>query len=155
MSLERELRAQFGPAVLEGTPPDYLTDFTRLPGRADAVVLPECAEQVVAVLAWCYERDVPIVPRGGGTGASAGAVPDGGVVLALDRLDRVRSFEPELWRIHVEAGVPTGRLKQLVRESGLMFAPTPGRLSSRRSAAMSPPTPAGRTRSSTAWSRTG
>ena len=79
------------------------------------------------MLAWCYERDVPIVPRGGGTGAAAGAVPDGGVVLALDRLDRVRSFEPELWRIHVEAGVPTGRLKQLVRESGLMFAPDPGR----------------------------
>src|SRR5581483_7923544 len=48
------------------------------------------------------------------------------VVLALDRLDRVRSFEPELWRIHVEAGVATGRLKQLVRESGLMFAPDPG-----------------------------
>ena len=126
MSLERELRAQFGPAVLEGAPADYLTDFTRLPGRADAVVLPESAEQVAAVLAWCYERDVAIVPRGGGTGASAGAVPDGGVVLALDRLDRVRSFEPELWRIHVEAGVPTGRLKQLVRESGLMFAPDPG-----------------------------
>jgi glycolate oxidase subunit GlcD len=78
------------------------------------------------VLAWCYEREVAIVPRGGGTGAAAGAVPDGGVVLALDRLDRVRSFDPELWRIHVEAGVPTGRLKQLVRESGLMFAPDPG-----------------------------
>ena len=78
------------------------------------------------MLAWCYEREVAIVPRGGGTGAAAGAVPDGGVVLALDRLDRVRSFEPELWRIHVEAGVPTGRLKQLVRESGLMFAPDPG-----------------------------
>jgi len=126
VSLERELRARFGAAVLEGAPAAYLTDFTRMPGRADAVVLPASAEQVAEVLAWCYERDVPIVPRGGGTGAAAGAVPDGGVVLALDRLDRVRSFEPELWRIHVEAGVATGRLKQLVRESGLMFAPDPG-----------------------------
>jgi glycolate oxidase subunit GlcD len=126
MNVEAELRAEFGAAVLEGAPADYLTDFTRLPGRADAVVLPETAEQVAAVLAWCYERDVPIVPRGGGTGASAGAVPDGGVVLGLDRLDRVRSFDPELWRIHVEAGVATGRLKQVVRESGLMFAPDPG-----------------------------
>ena len=126
MSLERELRARFGAAVLDGAPAAYLTDFTRMAGRADAVVLPESAEQVAEVLAWCYERDVPIVPRGGGTGAAAGAVPDGGVVLALDRLDRVRSFEPELWRIQVEAGVSTGRLKQLVRESGLMFAPDPG-----------------------------
>jgi glycolate oxidase subunit GlcD len=121
-----DLRRSFGEAVLEGLPAEYLTDFTRAPGRADAVVLPRTAEEVAAVLAWCYEREVAIVPRGGGTGAAAGAVPDGGVVLALDRLDSVRSFEPELWRIHVEAGVPTGRLKQLVRESGLMFAPDPG-----------------------------
>ena len=126
MSVERELRSLFGEAVLEGAPAEYLTDFTRAPGRADAVVLPRSAEEVAGILAWCYEHDVPIVPRGGGTGAAAGAVPDGGVLLALDRLDRVRSFEPELWRIHVEAGVPTGRLKQLVRESGLMFAPDPG-----------------------------
>jgi len=126
VSLEQELRDVFGDAVLEGTPGEYLTDFTRAPGKADAVVLPGTAEEVAAVLAWCYERDVPIVPRGGGTGAAAGAVPQGGVVLALDRLNRVRSFEPELWRIEVEAGVPTLRLKQLVRESGLMFAPDPG-----------------------------
>jgi glycolate oxidase subunit GlcD len=126
VSLERELRAEFGAAVLEGAPGEYLTDFTRVQGRAEAVVLPETAAEVVAVLAWCYERDVPIVPRGGGTGAAAGAVPAGGVVLALGRLDRIRSFEPELWRIHVEAGVRTERLKHVVRESGLMFAPDPG-----------------------------
>jgi glycolate oxidase subunit GlcD len=126
VSIESGLRADFGEAVLDGTPDEYLTDFTRAPGRADAVVLPRDADEVAAVLAWCYERDVPVVPRGGGTGAAAGAVPDGGVVLALDRLDRIRSFEPELWRIHVEAGVSTGRLKQVVRDGGLMFAPDPG-----------------------------
>ena len=125
-SVEQGLRDAFGDAVLEGTPAEYLTDFTRAPGHAEAVVLPRSAEEVADVLAWCYERDVTLVPRGGGTGAAAGAVPDGGIVLALDRLDRVRSFEPELWRIHVEAGVQTGRLKQLVRDSGLMFAPDPG-----------------------------
>ncbi len=126
MGLEQELRAAFGSAVLDGTPAEYLTDVTRAPGRADAVVLPATAEEVAAVLAWCYERDVAIVPRGGGTGVAGGAVPDGGVVLGLDRLDRVRSFDPELWRIEVEAGVTTARLQRLVRESGLMFAPDPG-----------------------------
>ena len=56
-------------------------------GRADVVVLPGAAEEVAAVVAWCYEHDVPIVPRGGGTGYAGGAVPlDGGVVLALERL---------------------------------------------------------------------
>ena len=89
-----DLRREFGESVLEGLPAEYLTDFTRAPGRADAVVLPRTAEEVAAVLAWCYEREVPIVPRGGGTGAAAAAVPDGGLVLALDRLDRVRSAIP-------------------------------------------------------------
>lgn len=128
MTIERDLRAAFGEAVVEGTPAEYLSDISRLPGRADAVVLPETAEQVAAVLAWAYERDVPIVPRGGGTGLAGGAVPAGGVVLALDRLNRIRSFDPELWRIHVEAGVTTWTLQRTVRESGLMFAPDPGAL---------------------------
>ena len=126
MTLEQELRADFGDTVLAGTPAEYLTDVTRLPGSADAVVLPASADEVAAVLAWCYEREVPVVPRGGGTGVAGGAVPDGGVVLALDRIASVRSFDPELWRIEVEAGVRTARLQQLVRESGLMFAPDPG-----------------------------
>jgi glycolate oxidase subunit GlcD len=126
VSLETALRAEFGDAVLPGTPAEYLTDVTQAPGRADAVVLPGDAEEVAAVLGWCYERDVPIVPRGGGTGLAAGAVPDGGVVLALDRVNRVRSFEPGLWRIEVEAGVTTERLRDLVRANGLMFAPDPG-----------------------------
>jgi glycolate oxidase subunit GlcD len=70
---------------------------------------------------------VAIVPRGGGTGYAAGAVPlDGGVVLSLERLDRVRSFEPLLWRIEVEAGVRTAELRRVAREGGLLFPPDPG-----------------------------
>ena len=43
--------------------------------------------------------------RGGGTGFAGGAVPQGGIVLGLERMARVRAFDPLLWRIHVEAGV--------------------------------------------------
>jgi glycolate oxidase subunit GlcD len=79
------------------------------------------------VVGWCYERDVPIVPRGGGTGYAGGAVPlDGGVVLSLERLTKLRSFEPLLWRMHVEAGVPTAEVRRIARESGLLFPPDPG-----------------------------
>src|SRR5256712_10690299 len=68
-----------------------------------------------------------MVPRGGGTGSAGGAVPlDGGVVLSLERLDRVRSFDPLLWRIEVEAGLRTGELRRIARESGLLFPPDPG-----------------------------
>ena len=91
--MERDLRAIVGDdAVLTDTG-WYLTDMTGLPGKADAVVLPSSADEVARVVAWCYEHDVPITPRGGGTGAAGGAVPlDGGIVLALDRMARVRGL---------------------------------------------------------------
>ena len=49
-----DLRREFGESVLEDLPAEYLTDFTRARGRADAVVLPRSAEEVAALLAWCY-----------------------------------------------------------------------------------------------------
>jgi glycolate oxidase subunit GlcD len=108
----------------------YLADETEgrgLRGRADAVVLPATTDEVARVLAWCYEHEVPLVPRGGGTGFAGGAVPlDGGIVLGLERLARVRAFEPLLWRMCVEAGVTTAAVRRLARENGLVFPPDPG-----------------------------
>ena len=98
-----------------------------LVGRADAVVLPGSAEEVAAVLAWCYEHDVPLIARGGGTGLVGGAVPsEGGVVCSLERLRGVRELEPGLWRMSVEAGVTTRHVQRLARENGLFFGPDPG-----------------------------
>jgi glycolate oxidase subunit GlcD len=96
-------------------------------GRADAVVLPGNAQEVAAVVSWCYEHDVPIVPRGGGTGLLGGAVAtQGGVVCSLERLRRIRELEPGLWRMFPEAGVSTRDVQRLARENGLLFAPDPG-----------------------------
>ncbi len=96
-------------------------------GRADAVVLPGSAQEVTAVVAWCYAHDVPIVPRGGGTGLLGGAVAmSGGVVCSLERLRGMRELEPGLWRMFPEAGVSTRDVQRLARENGLFFAPDPG-----------------------------
>ncbi|HYZ17951.1 MAG TPA: FAD-binding protein, partial [Gaiellaceae bacterium] len=115
-----ELESLLGPgAVLAPPPAAYLADETErrgITGRADAVALPSSADEVARVVAWCYEHDVPVVPRGGGTGYAAGAVPlDGGIVLSLERLTTLRSFEPLLWRMHVEAGVPTAEVGRIAR----------------------------------------
>src|SRR5262249_56850732 len=68
-----------------------------------------------------------VVPRGGGTGYAGGSIAlDGGVVLSLERLDRVRSFDPLLWRIEVEAGLRTAEVRRIAREGGLLFPPDPG-----------------------------
>jgi len=115
--------------VLDGGESRYLHDETevRIGGRADAIVFPETTEEVARVIAWCYRHDVPIVPRGGGTGFAGGAVPlDGGAVLCLERMTRVRAFQPLLWRLHVEAGMPTARVRRLARDNGLVFPPDPG-----------------------------
>ena len=108
----------------------YNQDASRrrgLEGHAEAVVLPGDAEEVAAVVGWCYAHDVPLTARGGGTGLTGGAVPsEGGVVLSLERLRRVRELAPELWRIYPEAGVSTRHVQRLARENGLMFAPDPG-----------------------------
>src|SRR5258707_1976679 len=98
-----------------------------LAGRAEAVARPGSAEQVAALVGWCYEHDVPIVPRGGGTGLAGGAVPtEGSVVCSLERLRGVRELEPGLWRMFVEAGVTTRHVQRLARENGLFFGPDPG-----------------------------
>jgi FAD/FMN-containing dehydrogenase len=129
--VERDLRTLLGDeAVLPGTTAEYLSDETEtrgLHGYAEAVCFPSSSEQVVSVVTWCYERGIPIVPRGGGTGYAGGAVPvEGGVVVALERLARVRSFNPLLWRIEVDAGVRTADLRRVARENGLFFPPDPG-----------------------------
>src|SRR5262249_57230744 len=68
-----------------------------------------------------------VVPRGGGTGYAGGSIAlDGGVVLSLARLDRVRSFAPLLWPIEVEAGLRTADVRRVAREGGLLFPPDPG-----------------------------
>ena len=103
------------------------TEAHGLRGNADALALPRSAEEVAAVLAWCYEHDVALTPRGGGTGFAGGAVPlQGGVVLDLRHLNRVRSIDPALWRAEVEAGVTTAALRRRARESGLLYPPDPG-----------------------------
>ena len=128
----RELSRLIGPEHALEVPPasDYNRDMSRrrgIEGRADAVVLPGSPEEVRAVLAWCYEHDVPLTPRGGGTGLTGGAAPvKGGVVCSLERLRGVRELDPARWRMFPEAGVHTREVQRLAREHGLFFAPDPG-----------------------------
>ncbi|MFL5964166.1 MAG: FAD-binding oxidoreductase [Gaiellaceae bacterium] len=107
----------------------YLADLMGrgVQGTAEAVVLPSSVEEVAAVVRWCYDNDVPLTARGGGTGLAGGAIPvHGGVVIGFERLNKIRQFDPLLWRMHVEAGVTTGDVQRVAREGGLRFPPDPG-----------------------------
>ncbi|HEV3321801.1 MAG TPA: FAD-linked oxidase C-terminal domain-containing protein [Solirubrobacteraceae bacterium] len=117
-------------AAIGGEWGQYNHDATRsrgLNGSADLVVRPGSTAEVAAVMALCYEREVPLIPRGGGTGLAGGAVPlGGGVVCTLERMRAVRELEPALWRMTPEAGVPTRHVQRIARENGLCFPPDPG-----------------------------
>ena len=124
-----ELAEVLSPGSLVEPQGRYLADLMGrgVQGTADAVVLPATTEEVAAVMRWCYEHDVPLTARGGGTGLAGGAIPvEGGVVIGFERLNKIRQFDPLLWRMHVEAGVTTGDVHRLARESGLRFPPDPG-----------------------------
>ena len=87
----------------------YTTDYRKVfHGEAMAVVRPANTKQVSEVMAYCYEHDIAIVPQGGNTSLLGGAVPTGNVptvVMALSRLNRVRSVDIENDTMVLEAGV--------------------------------------------------
>jgi glycolate oxidase subunit GlcD len=108
----------------------YLGDETEsraLSGSAAAIALPDDAEGVRQVTAWCYAHDVAIVPRGGGSGFSGGAVPsEGSVVIGVERLTQGLEFETGSWRVHVPAGTITAALREQARKRGFYYPPDPG-----------------------------
>jgi glycolate oxidase subunit GlcD len=116
--------------VLGGANSRFASDASRLRARGErarAVVCPGSPAEVASVVSWCYAHDIPMTPRGGGTGLAGGAVAvNGEVVVSMDRLNQVRSFDPLLWRIHVDAGLSTRTLRRVARENGLVFPPDPG-----------------------------
>jgi glycolate oxidase subunit GlcD len=130
--MREDLSAIVGSEHVSAPPPSQVEDASiasDVRARDDALLVrPGSAEEVARVVGWCYAHGVPIVPRGGGTGYSGGAVPTepGSVVVALDRMKAVRQFDPLLWRIEVEAGMVTSDVARLARENGLFYPPDPG-----------------------------
>jgi glycolate oxidase len=107
----------------------YGVDALRKGQPADVVVLPGSTSEVASLLQLCDQARVPVVPRGGGTGYTGGAVPvRGGLVLSLERLDRILEIdEPNLLAV-VEPNVITGDLQDAVERVGLFYPPDPASL---------------------------
>jgi len=107
----------------------YGTDGTRRSAAADLVVLPGSAQEVAAIARACHAHRIPLVPRGAGTGYSGGAVPTrGGVVLSLERLNRIIDIDERDLVAVVEPCVVTGDLQAAVERVGLFYPPDPASL---------------------------
>lgn len=106
----------------------FATDATPLRrGRPDLVAFPETTEEVAGVLRLAHDAGVPVVPRGSGTNLSAGTVPvDGGLVMALTRMNRLREVDTADQVAVCQPGVRTVELADEAARHGLLFPPDPG-----------------------------
>ena len=107
----------------------YGTDALLQGQPADFVVIPASTKEVAAVAALCNLHRVPLVVRGAGTGYTGGAVPtQGGVVLSMERLNRIIEIDETNLLAVVEPNVITGELQREVERLGLFYPPDPASL---------------------------
>jgi len=126
----RELGAIVGPEAVVSSEAarlvyecDAYTLERHLPG---VVVLPRTTDKVAAVVRWCADRKLPIIPRGAGTSLSGSVLAvTGGVMIALTRMNRILEIDARNRRALVEAGCVNAWVTNAVRHLGLYYAPDP------------------------------
>ncbi len=127
--LIRELQAAVGRRWVLSAPEElivYEYDATIERGLPGAVVLPDSAQQVAAVVRIARRHGLPVTARGAGTGLSGGAIPeDGGLLIATARLNRILEVDPENRIAVVEPGVINLDISRAVASHGLYYAPDP------------------------------
>ena len=103
-------------ALAQGHPPDL-------------VAIPGNTQEVAAIVRLCNEHGVPLVVRGAGTGYTGGAVPTcGGLVLSMERLNRILEIDQTNLLTIVEPNVITADLQRAVEKVGLFYPPDPASL---------------------------
>ncbi|HYG03822.1 MAG TPA: FAD-linked oxidase C-terminal domain-containing protein [Chryseosolibacter sp.] len=102
---------------------DETEDYSFLP---DVVLKPDTTEQISQIMRICNQHQIPVTPRGGGTGLSGGALPVfKGVVISMERFNRILSIDELNLQATVEPGVITEVFQDAVKARGLFYPPDP------------------------------
>lgn len=102
---------------------DHTEDLLFVP---EVVLKPETTEEVSKIMRFCYDNNIPVTPSGARTGLSGGALPiHGGVVLSMERFNKIIEIDEKNHQVTVEPGVITQVLQEAVREVGLFYPPDP------------------------------
>ena len=102
---------------------DALTAFK---ARPRAVVLPESAEEVITTVRACHRHGIPFMARGSGTSLCGGSLPvEDGVVIGLNRLNRILRMDPRERIAVVEPGTVNLKVSEAAEQYGLYYAPDP------------------------------
>jgi len=112
--------------IMEKYSRDETSDLSSLP---NLIVRAQSVKDVSNTLRICNNYKVPVIPRGAGTGVTGGAVPiKGGVILSLERMNRILELDIKNMVALVEPGVITGDIQKAALEHGLMYPPDPASL---------------------------
>lgn len=101
---------------------DEIPDI-RLANMPEVVVRPGSAAEISKILVLANRELIPVTPRGAGSGESGGAIPIyGGIVLSVDRMDKILEVDRANMVVVVEPGVITSRINEALKSEGLFFA---------------------------------
>lgn len=102
---------------------DHTEDLTFVP---EIVLLPESTLEVSKIAAICHEHNLPLTCRGAGTGLSGACLPvHGGVVISLEKMNRILSIDELNYQAILEPGVINETLQMAVEEKGMFYPPDP------------------------------
>ena len=120
-----EKRFAYGDSVK----PEYSHDEMPIYGKyfPECVCEVESTEEVSAIMKICYDNNVPVTPRGAGTGLVGGAVPIyGGVAITTARMNKILGYDMDNMAVRIQAGVLLCDLAADALKRGLMYPPDPG-----------------------------
>lgn len=104
----------------------YGYDNSRRHALPQAVAYAFSHQQVVQIVTLCNRHGVALIPRGAGTGTTGATVPDrGGIVLSLERMNRILKIDPDNRSARVEPGVTNQELQVALAEHGFFWPPDP------------------------------
>ena len=104
----------------------YSYDATRIERLPDALLMPKTREEVASILGIANSEKIPVIPRGAGSGFAGGSVPArGGIILSLQRMDKIIEVNKNDFYIVAEPGVVTRNIQKAAEAEGLFYPPDP------------------------------
>ncbi len=104
----------------------YSYDNSRMQVMPDAVVIPETKDEMIRLVKWCAQNKTPLITRGHGTGTTGATVPvHGGIILSMERMNRILEISPENRFMVVEPGVTNQQVQDEAAKHGFFWPPDP------------------------------
>lgn len=122
-SIVGEFNVQTTEGIRKAYGHDETEDFVFLP---EAVVIPNTVDEISQLMRLCNQHKIPVTPRGAGTGLAGGALPIcGGVLLSMERFNKILNIDEQNLQVTTEAAVITEVLQNAVAQKGLYYPPDP------------------------------